>query len=206
MVRPHRKACQINLHSLTCTEPPQTHCSKTEWGGLCEQLHIFCVCIFIWTVGTLYVYVYTVIVGNDYWLIIKTRFVSLDSDFECMYIRLYLGRCWRWIRKPDSRTDSSQIGVSTPDSTSSWTAREKEGEEGEREEMSSVSREWKTWETLWYKIPCKMQQYSTSSRLLFNYSVKSVGTHMLFPPPFSLELMRMLIFICFTSGEVNPFL
>ena len=83
----------------------------------------------------------------------KFKVVFIDQNIllvwlKCMFARrfIYLGRCWRWIRKPDSQTDSSQIGASTPDSTFSWTAKRGRGRGGgrdrERERKTVVSFHW----------------------------------------------------------------
>lgn len=163
MVRPHRKACQRNLHSLTSYERlnlQKKHCSKAKKG------------VIVWATKKLCGYLYLcilnikvmIILCSDWRWIIKTILGKLSVWFRVHVhkIFIYLGRCWRWIRKPDSQTDSSQIGASTPDSTFSWTARQKEERGGGRErerKKNVISFHWgKTREKLWYKIQWKIQQ------------------------------------------------
>lgn len=159
MVRPHRKACQSNLHSLpSCTEPPQ----KTLQQNREVVISVSFGYLYFW------MYFWVIMFCGDLTWILKTKLVNLFVWFWVHVHKtfIYLGRCWRWIRKPDCQTDSSQIGASTPDSTFSWTAREKKEEEGserKRERNNFVSFQWgKTWAKSWYKIPWKIQQYSVS--------------------------------------------
>lgn len=71
---------------------------------------------------------------SRFWDIIIVASDHLQSTFWVQVQGLYLRRCWRWIRKPDSQNDSSQKGASTPDSTFSWTAGERKAEN-----MSSIT-------------------------------------------------------------------
>lgn len=120
------------------------------------------------------------------------RFVSFLSEFwdimtvvrdhlqetkgEFWVQDLYLGRCWRWIRTPDSQTDSSRRGASTPDSTFSWTIREREKKrKGKCHQL--VLRE--TWE----KSPWKKNRRNQGEHF-FNDSVKSVWDTSNFPSIF----------------------
>lgn len=74
----------------------------------------------------------------DIIIIVSDHLQSTKGGFWVQVHNLYLRRCWRWIQKPDSQNDSSQIGASTPDSTFSWTAGERE-KKRERENMSSIT-------------------------------------------------------------------
>lgn len=131
MVRPHRKSLPEQLAQLNIiqkTKPPQKHCGKAQRGVFVWATKYMWICIFS------YAFLINIITVSSNWRsIIKSKLVMF---FVWFYVHehktfIYLKRCWRWIQKPDSQTDSSQIGASTPDSTFSWTANEKE-EEGER--------------------------------------------------------------------------
>lgn len=119
-----------------------------------------------------YRFVYFLSVFGDIVIVVSDHLLETKGWFWVQVRGLYLGRCWKWIRKPDSRTDSSQIGASTPDSTFSWTVRERE-EKGKR---NVINYRWgKTWE----KSPWKRTE---ATRV--NDSIKSVGDTSNFPSIF----------------------
>lgn len=98
---------------------------------------------YVWICISTYAFLMNIITGSSDWkLIIKRKLVIFLLWFYVHEHKtfIYLRRCWRYIQKPDSQTDSSQIGASTPDSTFSWTANEKE-EEGERKYCQFPLRE-----------------------------------------------------------------
>lgn len=70
----------------------------------------------------------------DIIIVASDHLQSTKGGFWGQVHNLYLRRCWRWIRKPDSQNDSSQKGASTPDSTFSWTAEERK-EQGKRKHV-----------------------------------------------------------------------
>lgn len=132
MIRPHRKASQKNLHSSTSWDRLSPHKilqQSSKEMGISVFGHLFGI-FFLNVEKKQYI---STVCGDlkadnkdpigDIWTLFHASIYFLD---------IYLGRCWRWIRRPDSQTDSSPIGASTPDSTFSWTAGQKEKRRGKR--------------------------------------------------------------------------